>query len=427
MTPAQIRELLQCTTAYAHLALIEGAMGLYDGLDSTGSTSSAELAKITQTPVILVIDVTRMTRTAAALVKGCQVFDPEVNIVGIILNRVRGPRQYEVVRQSIEEACHLPVIGAIPTEAQMTIPDRHLGLLSNTEDHEAEVTLDAIAEVITHHVDLDALLTLAATAPTLLRTTESELSIQPQLQQPQLQQSQRQPQQCLQLQSQPHANSPLDLPTIAVIRDDAFCFYYSENLEALERAGARLVFVNSMTAPALPADINALYIGGGFPEVFARELAAQEGFRASIREQANAGLPVYAECGGLMYLGRALTYQGTRYEMTGALPFETVMDKTRQAHGYAILTATEDNPWFAKGEQLVGHEFHHSRVISADPALKLGFAMERGHGIDGHGDGFTAHAVLATYLHVNALASPLWATRLVEQAQRHQLRAEAQM
>jgi len=196
--------------------------------------------------------------------------------------------------------------------------------------------------------------------------------------------------------------------SIAVIRDPAFHFYYEENFEALRQQGAELVFVNSLKDEALPSDIQALYIGGGFPEVFAEQLEANKSFRADLLRRIEAGLPVYAEGGGLMYLGRTLQYQGKSFEMVGALELDTAMQKERQAHGYAVIESTGTLPWLPAGSIFKGHAYHHFKVINASPDLHTAFKVLRGQGVDGKHDGFYYKGVLATAMHTNALASPLW-------------------
>jgi cobyrinic acid a,c-diamide synthase len=405
MTPSQIcATIRELASDCPRLNIIEGAMGFYDGLDVNGSSSSAEIAKITQSPVILVVDVTRMTRTTAALIMGCQRFDPEVGIGGVILNRVRGPRQEDLIRTSIETYCHVPVIGAVPYNEKMTIPDRHLGLLSSTEAKKREQTLDGIAEIVGRYVDLDAVCDLANSAGPLGFALHNDSGVRAAEPLPQ---------------ASPQAKSAQkEKPRIAVIRDPAFCFYYQENLDALMWQGAELAYVDSLRDAALPANIGALYIGGGFPESFAAQLQANGDFLASIREHAERGLPIYAECAGLMLLSRTLTCQTGIYRMAGILQMDTVMQRQRQAHGYSVMVATDEHPWFAPGTVMKGHEFHHSKVIATDSNLRYVFKNERGKGIDGTRDGICYKGVIATYTHVNALASPLWAKELVKQAHR---------
>jgi len=368
MEPERILGVLAGASEGCDFSLIEGAMGLFDGMDSKGSSSSAQIAKITQTPVVLVINPARMTRTAAALVLGCQQFDPEVRIAGVILNRVRGARHEKLMRECIESTCGVPVLGAIPVDARLDIPDRHLGLLSSEEVAARESLIDGIADVIAEHVDVDALLECGS--GTNLDRGAYKVS------------------------------GFVSFATkIAVIRDSAFHFYYEDNLEALRQQGAELVFINSLEDQALPDDIQGLYIGGGFPEVFAAELEANKSFRADLLERIEAGLSVYAEGGGLMYLGRTLQFEGVTFDMVGALQLDTVMQDQRQAHGYAVMESIEELPWLPIGTVLKGHAYHHFKVINADPNLKLAFKVIRGQGVDGQHDGYHYKNLLATTMH----------------------------
>lgn len=400
MEPDQIRAVVRGASAGADVCVVEAAMGLYDGLDAEGSTSSAEIAKITATPVVLVLDVTRMTRTAGALVLGCCAFDTDVRIAGVILNRVRGARQRALVTEVIERTCGIPVVGAVPADARLNVPDRHLGLVTSGETDERERLLDGIADVVAEWVDLDAVRAIAASAGELPAAAGSGLVGDA-------------------------ADAPGARATIAVVRDEAFSFYYPENLAALERAGARLVFVRSLGDEALPSDVDGLYVGGGFPEEFAEQLQANEAFRRSVRERAEHGLPVYAECGGLMYLGRRLVHRGRSYDMAGVLGLDTVVQDRQTAHGYARAVVGASGSWLDPGMVLVGHEHHHSQATDLDPALRFAYAVERGRGIVPGFDGACTGNVVAGYLHVNALASPAWAPSFVRAAERYRARRSA--
>ncbi|HIW76827.1 MULTISPECIES: cobyrinate a,c-diamide synthase [Gordonibacter] len=376
----------------ADLCVVEGAMGLFDGLDVEGTSSSAQVAKQLGLPVVLVVDVTRMTRTTAALVQGLAQFDPDVHVAGVLLNRVQGARQERLVREAVEHYCGIPVVGALPKDARMDIPDRHLGLTSNTEAEGVEALLDDIARVVEEHVDLDALRAIAASAEPL-EVEEGGAA------------------------EAPHACVPEELRVkIAVVRDRVFSFYYPENLQALEDAGAELVFVDSLADTALPDDVCGLYIGGGFPEVFAEELQANASFRASVRAFAEQGFPVYAECGGLMFLARRLRCNGQEYDMAGALDMVVAMEEKRQGHGYAVVVAGEDHPWLPAGTVLKGHEHHHSHVVERGPSVRLVCTNERGHGIAEARDGACYKNVVAAYTHLNALASPTWPPAFVTAA-----------
>jgi cobyrinic acid a,c-diamide synthase len=401
MSPDQICQVVATSSQDARLSIIEGAMGLYDGLDIHGSSSSAEIAKITRTPIVLVLDVTRMTRTAAAVILGCQLFDPAVRVAGVILNRVRSARQESLLREAVARYCGIPVIGALPVNDRLIIPSRHLGLLSSTEANECEQILESLADIVAAAVDLEALLDLADGVVDLPVTARPPAATPPSAS-------------SLALGARPRVST--QRVRIAVVRDEAFCFYYPENLQALEAQGGELLTVDSLRDARLPSDLDALYIGGGFPESYASRLEANASFRGSLRGHAEAGLPICAECGGLVYLGRSLTWQQRCYAMAGALPLDTHMREHRQAHGYTLLRATEQHPWLKAGTVVKGHEFHHSEVSWRDPSLAFAYHNIRGTGVQDDRDGIVFRGIVASYTHVNALASPAWAEAFVAQA-----------
>ncbi|MEJ2091125.1 MAG: AAA family ATPase [Syntrophobacterales bacterium] len=368
MEGEQIKALVSRHAQVADALLMEGNRGLFDGLDAQGTYSTAELAKLLKVPVVLVVDCTMTTRTAAALVMGCQHFDPQVNLAGVILNQVARPRHEDILRKTIEHYCQIPVLGAVPRLK------------------------------CARYLNLPGLWQAASQAPPL-----------------------------------PTASQPLypvvDLQNpvkIGIVRDAAFQFYYPENLEALEQAGARLVYLNALNQAALPPDLDALYLGGGFPETNAAALAGNEDFRTSLRLAAEDGLPIYAECGGLMYLGRTIqTLEGRSYPMVGLLPHDFLMGQSPQGHGYTVLEVEGTNPYFPSGTCLKGHEFHYSRMQpEPGPEATLVFRVTRGAGICGHRDGFVYKNVLATYTHLHALGAPDWAPALIRQAREHQNRRQ---
>lgn len=376
------------------ITIIEGAMGLYDGSDLKGSSSTAEIAKVTRSPVLLVVDATRMTRSIAAMVMGYQHFDPDVQIVGVILNKVARARHEKLARASIEEFCKIPVVGAIPKDINLGIPDRHLGLVTKDEINETETLLDYFADVICEHVDLKEVLRLAQNAPALPQFSDS---IVPNL-------------------AKHSIKDPDVTPKIGVIQDAVFSFYYPENIESLKDLGADVVPINSLIDSQLPQDIDALYIGGGFPEVFAAELENNKLLRGDIKRAGEMGLPIYAECGGLMYLGRSIRTSSFSYKMVGLLPFDTQMEAKPQGHGYTLMEANTNQSWFSEGTVIKGHEFHNSRIINLSPDVKFGYRVRRGHGINGQSDGICYKNVLAAYNHLHALGSPEWATAMVKLA-----------
>ncbi len=396
MEGEQIVALVSRHAQAADALLIEGNRGLFDGLDAQGTYSTAELAKLLTVPVVLVVDCTMTTRTAAALVLGCQHFDPQVNLAGVILNQVARPRHEDILRKSIEHYCQVPVLGAVPRLKCAVFPERHMGLVPPPEHRAAVRAVAAAQELAERYLDLPGLWQAASCAPPLPQASRPlypETEVQPRVR-------------------------------VGILRDAAFQFYYPENLEALEQAGARLQFLNALADQELPPDLDALYIGGGFPETSAAALARNDAFRVSLLKAAENGLPIYAECGGLMYLGQAIqTLQGESHPMVGLLPYEFVMGKSPQGHGYTVLEVDQDNPYFPRGTRLRGHEFHYSRLQpEPGPDANLVFHMTRGAGICGHRDGFVYKNVLATYTHLHALGAPDWAPALVRQAREHQRR-----
>ncbi len=383
MTDTQIIQSFFSHSADADISLIEGNRGLFDGFDQDGSCSTAELAKLLKTPVILIADVTMATRTVAAIIMGCQRFDPDVKIVGVILNRVAGPRQETLIRNSIERYCDLPVVGSVPKLKGGLFPERHMGLVPYQERAQAERAIAWARTAVENNLDLEAIWRLSQQVEPLDRVDQQE-------------------------EIDPSSDLNADPPRIGIVRDRSFWFYYPENLEQLKDLGAILVEVDSMEEKELP-DLDALYIGGGFPETQAEALADNRTFRDSLKERIEEGLPVYAECGGLMYLAESLSVNENTYPMVGAFPLKCVMEKKPQGHGYTILEVTEQNPYYPVGETLKGHEFHYSRpLIDEAQQIQSVFKVHRGRGLDGERDGLVKKNLLATYTHLHAAGNTLW-------------------
>lgn len=393
MEGAQIMAVVRRHARTADCLLIEGNRGLYDGLDAEGTYSTAELAKLLTVPVVLVVDCTMATRTVAALVLGCQHFDPQVPLRGVILNQIARPRHEAILRHSIERYCGVPVLGALPRLKCAVFPERHMGLVPPQEHAAAIRAVTTARELAEKYLDLEGLWQVAQQAPPLPLGPWPEAV----------------------------AEAEGEPVTVGIIRDSAFQFYYTENLEALAAAGARLVELNALEAATLPADLDALYIGGGFPETHAQALSENVRFREEIRRRAQQGLPIYAECGGLMYLGAAIrTLEGERFPMVGIFPFDFVMGRKPQGHGYTILEVETDNPFFPLGSRLKGHEFHYSRIQpEPGPTDALAFRVIRGAGVGGQRDGLLYKNVLATYTHLHALGAPQWAPALVARAREY--------
>jgi len=374
-------------------ALIEGNRGIYDGVNPEGEFSTAELAKLLHTPVVLVVDCDKVTRTAAAMVLGCINLDTEVNIRGVILSRVGGSRHAAVIKQAIEDYCQLPVFGTVPRIKDLPFTDRHMGLIPPQEHSNIELALSRACAIAEDYLDMEALIGVAESA--------SPWGVD----------------------AFPHFTSgdkPAYPPvTIGVIKDAAFQFYYDENIEALIDRGAKVLEISALNAKCLPA-VDALYIGGGFPETQAKHLADNEGFRSSLRQAAADGLPIYAECGGFVYLGKSLTIDDSVYPMVGALPVIFGMEKRPQGHGYTTLIVDGKNPFFPVGTKINGHEFHYCRIISRNEEdSHTAYRVLRGTGMDGKRDGMVRQNILAGFTHLHALGTPQWADALMRQAREY--------
>jgi cobyrinic acid a,c-diamide synthase len=368
----------------AEVSLVEGNKGLYDGLALDGSNSNAALAKLLDLPVFLVIDARGMTRGIAPLILGYQAFDRDVQIAGVILNNLGGSRHESKLRDVIEHYTDVPVVGAIHHDERLSIVERHLGLMPSNESDAASAKIRQIGEAIAEQVDLDKLLLLSQKTP---------LSI-------------------------PHKAEVSPLPCgekirIGIARDRAFGFYYADDLDALEAVGAELVPFDALRDTQLP-EIDALYIGGGFPETCAAELEANAPLRAEIKQAVESGLPTYAECGGLMYLSRGIEYQGRTYQMVGAIPGDVKMHAKPIGRGYVHLKEDPAHPWprpSAPAKQIKAHEFHYSSLENLPPDMRFAYHVERGYGIDGKRDGLILHNMLASYAHLRTIGSCYWATR----------------
>ena len=397
----QVLHSFQTHILRGDIAVIEGNRGLYDGIDIEGSTSTAELAKLLSIPVILCIDCTKATRTMAAAVLGCIRFDPDVKIKGVVLNRIAGSRHEKILRESIEYHCGIPVLGAVPKLDKQNFPERHMGLVPTPEHAWAKDSIDAAAQLASLYIDLDALTGVAYAESGVRDQVSVALT--------------RQPVPCNNS-AELTADLQQPAPRIGIAMDAAFQFYYPENIEALASAGAELVFISPLTDKSIPP-LDALYIGGGFPETHAAKLAANKRFKDELKLLAEDGLPIYAECGGLMYLGEELILDGKSCPMVGVLPVVFGFSKKPQGHGYTIITVEGENPYFKVGTELKGHEFHYSQVLKWQGDEKdLVFSMKRGIGFRKDKDGVCYNNVLATYTHIHTLGTPLWTEAMVRNA-----------
>ncbi len=369
----------------ADIAVVEGAMGLFDGCDGKSeSGSTAEIAKLIGAPVVLVVDAWSMARSAAALVLGFERFDPELQVRGVIFNRIAGPPHLKWIEEAVERTSRVRRLGGLPKRDDLAIPERHLGLLTTFENRPAPALIEELAGLVERSLSLDALLEIASGGRTI--SLPEKIMV------------------------------PENQCRIAVALDEAFCFYYRDNFDLLERYGAGLVFFSPLRDEALPDDVGGVYLGGGYPEVHASALEGNASMRRSVREFALRGGRIYAECGGLMYLGRAIEYAGSRHEMVGLLPFSTRM-AGRLALSYVEIETTAACRLFGAGQKARGHEFHCSELVEEGrglSSLEKSYLVFDKNGSELRSEGYSLDNVLASYLHLHFGSNPELARRFVE-------------
>lgn len=387
MGPERVLDSFTRHAVSGGINLIEGNRGLFDGFDDAGTHSTAALARCLSAPVILVINASKVTRTAAAFVLGCQKLDPEIAIRGVVLNNISGERHCDILRKAIESVCSVPVVGTLPHVKTGLLAERHLGLIPPQEHSATERFDQDLLKLVDGRLNVDALLAIARSAPPL-QTAPAASSLAP-------------------------VAAPVN---IGYLKDAAFTFYYPENLQHLASAGARLIPISPLHAAALPDDLNALYIGGGFPETHALTLSENTSFLRSLRQAAAQGLPIYAECGGLILLARNFSWKGVHYPMAGVFPIEVEFGESPQGHGYTELHVDRPNPFLPGGLTLRGHEFHYSRIARCQEAVPTACAVIRGAGSFDKRDFLVTNNVVATYTHLHALASPEWVTGILNAA-----------
>ena len=387
-TPAdEIRSAFARALAGADLGLIEGNVGLFDSIDLHGAHSNAELAKLLKAPVVLVVDVQGMTRGVAPLLLGYRAFDPGLPIAGVILNKVGGERHDTNLRRVIEHYTDLPVLGAVPRLDALGIEERHLGLMPSNEADAAEQTVQRIASIVAAHVDIERIGAIARTAPAPPEAAEL-----------------------------PPVKADGLSVRIGIARDDAFGFYYPDDLAALQRGGAELLPFSPVLDADLP-DVDALLIGGGFPEMRMDQLDANVSMRGAVLDFIRSGKPAYAECGGLMYLTERLHWGGRVARMCGVLAADVAMHARPQGRGYVQLAETDAFPWPrltpVHGGGVRAHEFHHSAVVTPNPDWVFGYRVLRGQGVDGQHDGIVQQNLLASYAHLRAVGGVAWTERFL--------------
>ena len=376
MQPAAVREIYAHAAEGADIAVIEGVRGLYEGADGDAG-STAQIAKMLQTPVIFVVDARSITRSAAALVKGYMDFDPGVQIKGVILNKVGSERHAAKATAEIERYAGVEVVGVIRRNDSMHLAMRHLGLVPVLEGktrHEGfEERVDRIREIVEEGLDLDRILEIARAAEPLPAVAEDLYQ----------------------------RNSMGVGVRIGVAMDEAFNFYYRDNLELMELAGAKVVPFSPVHDPALP-DVDGIYIGGGYPELYARELSGNRSMLRSMQRAHERDLPIFAECGGLMYLAREIEWDGERQEMAGLVTGKARRGDIRVV-SYVRGVLARDCALGAEGTPFMGHEFHHSEMLM-DESENVDYAihLERGSGIKDGWDGICEGNMVASYSHIHS-------------------------
>ena len=378
LSPESNREVLSRAAVGADAVVVEGMMGLFDGKDGvTEAGTSAEIAKMLKLPVLLVLDCAKSARSVAATVLGFECFDPDLPLAGLILNRVAGLHHYRLLESAIQARCQTPILGWLPREPNIAIPERHLGLHAAGE---SAVSLDNLASLAETHFKVDALLRLEFPLETAGRSLipKEKASVR-----------------------------------IGVARDHAFSFYYEDNLDLLREQGAEIIPFSPIADNILPADLDALYFGGGYPELYARELTANTPMLDQIRAFARSGGHIYAECGGLLYLSQQLsTIDGNDYSMLGILPLKMEMTNQLVDFGYVTVTFTHDCLLGPRGTTVRGHSFHYSRMGSG---AEVATSYEVDYSISGkqQREGFTCGNVLASYVHLHFGANPVIARHFV--------------
>jgi cobyrinic acid a,c-diamide synthase len=361
------------------IAVVEGVMGLFDGYDGKSeSGSTAQMAKWLDLPVLLVVSAQHMARSAAAVVQGFENFDPGLSFTGVLFNRVGSDRHRQYLRESLQGNVRIPFLGAMPIEPQVSIPERHLGLVTREDHPLAEASMNRLADMLETHMDIGALLRFLPE----IRHPEALIS---------------------------HTSVTLSdfSPRIGVARDNAFCFYYPENISLLEDFGARIVYFSPISDRQLPEPLHGLYFGGGYPELFARRLADNVSLRREIYQLSREGMPVYGECGGFMFLCRELQdLDGETFPMAGCFPFTTRMFSRLRSLGYREVTLSRDTIIGQTGLTLRGHEFHYSEISEFDPKIVTTYAVSTRTGVPERSEGYLVNQTLGSYCHLHFGSRP---------------------
>lgn len=388
-----VRKVFCNAARSSDISVIEGVMGLYDGSPDMGSGSSAHIAKILECPVILVLDVKSMAQSAAAVLQGYVNFDPGVKIAGVILNRVGSARHLRIVTESIESRCNIPVLGYVNLNSLPQLPSRHLGLIPAEEKGDLTELFYEMAEKISQTVDINRLVQIALAAPEMdndCNSSDKAVMIQ--------------------------YNESKDSVKIGIARDKAFSFYYEDSLNELKKYGAELVPFSLLDDNSLPEDLDGIFIGGGFPELFINQLADNTGMKADIYRAGIKGMPIYAECGGLMYLAREITdFDGMTYSMAGLVPASCRMQKKLVGMGYVEATSLSNSIISEADSVLRGHEFHYSHMEPDDKKnFQYAYNLRGSRYQNDFPEGYASDNILASYIHLHFLSMPGIAERFVQ-------------
>ncbi len=383
MNPTQITQLYAQKSFGADICLVEANKGLYDGVAVDGSDSNAQLAKLLNLPVILVIDTIGMTRGVAPLLLGYQAFDKDINIAGIILNKVGGVRHEGKLRAAIKQYSDIKILGSIRKNIALDISERHLGLATPCENKDLSQKITAFTQIIKDNLDLDEIVKIAKSAPFIKPKKQQKIE-----------------------------QNGVGL-RIGIIKDKAFGFYYPDDLEAFEQAGAELVFIDSLQTASLPK-IDGLFIGGGFPEIHMQAISKNESLRNDIKSAIMAGLPTYAECGGLMYLCSSINWQEKELPMVGVIKAKAIMNRLPQGRGYTKYKTLASHPWGNFESKISAHEFHYASLERLSHETKYAQNILRGYGIDGENDGIVIKNLLAGFCHLRNSKNYPWVTHFLD-------------
>ena len=385
MSEAEIIQLYQDKNSLVDVSIIEGNKGLYDGMSVAGGDANADLAKLLNIPVVLVIDTIGVTRGVAALVKGYQDFDKDVNIAGVILNKVAGERHESKLIQAIEHYTDIEVIGSVRRSKELIIDERHLGLMPANETPQSQGFIDGAARLIADQVDLKKILNLKEQYSNVNESIN--ISVDSKVD-----------------------NTGL---TVAVAKDSSFGFYYQDDLDKFNDLGVNISYFDALNDNHLP-ECDGLFIGGGFPEMQLEALSGNQSLLKDIKTKIEQGLPSYAECGGLMYLTNQIMSDTGNYPMVGVIDANTRMTPKPIGRGYVQLAPLDDHPWKNVSDKISAHEFHYSKLEVIDPNTRYAFEVLRGVGVDNKRDGIVKYNLLASYTHLRNLAGNQWVSQFVD-------------